>query len=389
MKLFKTLAPGVLLAASCALAQAQATVQYLEFSKAWGSVVADFNGDHHDDVFVVGHDSEDRIWYWTPTGYVPSPWKFPDIDRHDCDVADVDLDGLLDLYCAQGAEKGTGLKHNELWIGLGKGRFELRTNFGADDASGRSRLPKFFDLNHDGWPDLYLENEATPRDDGLPNYNHVYVNQRNGSFAEVHTIATGDTADKGYQCVAKGDVDGDGWDDLVVCSLSAVAQVYINNHANDFRLLATPAIAKWRDAKLVDMNGDGKDDLVVLGFDDVFRIYFNTGVAPYYAATPSFSSQLPAKAMALTVGDFNHDGLEDAYVVLENDGCEPDLQQDTDPDVVFFGKADRTWTKSQLAQAFSGCGHLADTVDGDKVLLENGGVAYRGPNFVFGWPAAN
>lgn len=382
MKTVTSLALGALLAGACVLARAQATIEYIEFNKSWGSAIADFDKDGHDDLFITGHDSEDRIWYWTPTGYQPSPWKFPDVDRHDCDVADVDHDGLLDLYCAIGAEKGTGLKNNELWFGQPGGTFRLVQNYGADDPSGRSRTPKFFDINHDGWPDIYIEEEATPRDDGLPNYNHVYVNDHAGTFHEVTTIATGN---KGYQCVATGDIDGDGWDDLVVCSLSAISQIYINNHANDFTLLRTPAIAKWRDVKLVDMNGDGRLDLVTVGFDDVFRIYFNTGVAPYFGGTPDYQDQLPAKAMGLAVGDFDHDGFKDAYVVLENDDCEPDLLKDTDPDVVYFGKAGNTWSKTQLAQSYTGCGHLVDTLDGDKVLLENGGVAYRGPNYVFTW----
>ena len=384
MKTSTALATALCLAGASAPAPAQSTIQYLEFSKSWGSVVADFNHDGHDDVFVTGHDSEDRIWMWTPTGYVPSPWKFPDVDRHDCDVADVDHDGLLDLYCAIGAEKGTGIKDNELWIGQADGTFRLRTGHGADDPSGRSRIPHFFDLNHDGWPDVYIENEAGLRSDGLPNYNHVYLNQHDGSFVEATTIATGD---KGYLCNESGDVDGDGWDDLLVCSYSGVGQIYLNDHANDFSLLNSPAIAKWRGAKLADMNGDGRPDLVVVGFDDVFRIYFNTGVAPYFGATADFSDQLPAMATGLAVGDFDHDGHKDVYVLLENDDCEPDLLQDTDPDVVYFGRAHATWAKTPLVQSFSGCGHLVDTLDGDKVLLESGGVGYRGPNFVFGWAA--
>ena len=38
-----------------------------------------------------------------------------------------------------------------------------------------------------------------------------------------------------------------------------------------------------------------------------------------------------------------------------------------------------------LDQAYAGCGHLADTVDGDKVLLMNGGVIVVGPNYVLDW----
>ena len=41
------------------------------------------------------------------------------------------------------------------------------------------------------------------------------------------------------------------------------------------------------------------------------------------------------------------------------------------------------WTRNLLTdQRYGGCGHLADTVDGNKVLLENGQIDDRGPNFV-------
>ncbi len=381
MNISKTIAAGVLLATTCALAQAQTTVQFLEFAKAWGTVVADFNRDGHDDIFVVGHDSEDRIWYWTPTGYIPSPNTFPWVDRHDCDAADVNRDGRLDLYCAVGAEKGTALKANELWLQQPNGQFAAKLNFGAEDPSGSSRYPKFFDLDHDGFPDLYSTSEGVPRSDGLPDINHVYVNHHDSTFTEVQTIATGAL---GWQCVAKGDIDGDGWDDLLVCSAKDDGQLYVNNHANDFTLLASPAVGKWRDAKLVDMNGDGRDDLVAVDFDNVLRIFLNTGASPYFT-TAAYTDQLPPNVQSLTVGDFNQDGRKDVYVVIEAKGCEPVLLQDNAPDVMYWGAAGATWTRQTLVQAYAGCGHLADTIDGNKVLLENGGVAFRGPNYVLNW----
>ena len=60
-------------------------------------------------------------------------------------------DGRLDLYCAVGAEKGTALKANELWLQQPNGQFAAKLNFGAEDPSGSSRYPKFFDLDHDGF----------------------------------------------------------------------------------------------------------------------------------------------------------------------------------------------------------------------------------------------
>jgi hypothetical protein len=373
---------ALLLAATSA--PAQTSITYLETSKAWSSVVADFDRDGHDDLFVEGHDGgEDRIWFWTPAGYLPSPFTFPSADRHACVAADVNLDGLLDMYCAIGAERRTGLKANELWIQQPGGKWIAAQGFGAESPSDSSRYPLFLDIDHDGYPDLYSSSEDVPRSDGLPDYNHVYLNDRNTTFTEIQTIATGE---KGWKCVSKGDVDGDGWDDLLVCSQVGNAQIYVNDHANDFVLLASPAIGQWRDAKLVDMDGDGRDDLVVVDWNDDFLVYLNTGASPYFV-TPAFQAKLPkGDAQNIAIGDFNHDGLRDVYVTMETATCESAaVLQDAAPDVVFWGAPGNTWTQEVLAQSFAGCGHRADVIDGDKVLLENGGVGYRGPNFVLGW----
>jgi hypothetical protein len=375
---------GLALASTCLLAHADYKAKFLERSKAWGSTVADWNNDGKQDFWVCGHDANDRPWYWDGKGYSAGAQVMEFVDRHDCDSADVNHDGLIDIYCQIGGEKGTGYKANELWMRQPDGTFLLAQNHGAEDPTGRGRIPIFFDLNHDGWADLYVTVLATERPDHQPNINHVFVNQKDGTFAEHPTIATGP---RGDQCAAKGDVNGDGWDDLVVCYEKGPAHVYVNNKQSDFTELvnATLLAVEWRDAKLVDLNGDGYDDLVVGTDTSLFQIWMNTKKAPWFDK-PLVNVKLPGRINSVAVGDFNKDGHKDVYVVLADKDCDT-TGVDAAPDVVFWGNADGTYTQETLTQqaGYAGCGHLADVVDGSKVLLENGDVGHRGPQYIITW----
>jgi hypothetical protein len=370
---------AAVLAATAVATQAQYNALYLETSQDWGTVVADFDGDGHDDLYVTGHDDNDRIWYWTPAGYVPSAFVFSPSDRHDCDAADFNRDGRPDIYCAVGANQGNGKGYNELWIQEADGSFARMPGHGAEDPYGRGRLPVFLDVNHDGYPDVYVTNEATERPDGQPNFNHLFINQAGTGFVEAPSIATGA---RGFACAVKGDIDHDGWDDLLVCNDDGRSHLYVNTRGGDFlHVSGTEALAtRWRDAKLADMDGDGWDDLVLLNNRNTVQVWLNTRAWPYYTA-PAFSSKLVVQAMKITVGDFNRDGYRDVYVVMQKRDC-TDSYHDAAPDVVFKGRPGPGWTKLMLPQDYWGCGRLADTVDGDKILLLNGGYAFRGPNYL-------
>ncbi len=89
-------------------------------------------------------------------------------------------------------------------------------------------------------------------------------------------------------------------------------------------------------------------------------------------------------AKGLTVGDFNRDGLMDVYVVLMKSGCQNTLV-DVAPDMVLQGQPGNKWLKVRQVQDYGGCGHAADTLDGSRVLLMNGGISWRGPNYVLSW----
>ncbi len=388
MTIPKTLRMLLLAAALCAAASAalpragthyQAT--FLEYSKGWGSIVGDFDNDGHDEVWNNGHDRDDRLWYWSPTGYLPGPQVLPYVDRHACEAADFNRDGRLDFYCAVGAELGLGAKLNELWLQDEDGVFHRAVNFGAEDIYGRGRYPIWLDFNHDGWPDLYLTNESTDRPDGQPNVNHLYINQGGTGFVEANTLATGQ---RGNQCVAKGDIDGDGWDDLLVCGATEGNHLYLNNRQGDFTELQIPVLAaSWLDAKLVDMDGDGRDDLVLINGRHL-QVWTNIGVAPWFRAA-TLDVTLPGIGVSIAVGDFDGNGRRDIYAVMQDTACGHTLI-DKAPDLVAWGQPDGTYvTEVQPQAGLGGCGHRAQTVEGNKVLLEQGGPIYKGGTYVIRW----
>lgn len=121
---------------------------------------------------------------------------------------DFDLDGFLDLYLS--SWNGP----NRFYRNLGDGTFEdISAATGLDDES-RTWMSMSWDINDDDLPDLYLVNDFGP--------NTLYLNQGDGTFLD----ASDDwgLADEGESMgLALGDVSGDGFPDLFI-SNNAVRQ---------------------------------------------------------------------------------------------------------------------------------------------------------------------
>ena len=102
------------------------------------------------------------------------------------------------------------LFHNE------GGRFvDVTKRSGIDRALGRGLGVAVFDANGDGWPDIFVANDASA--------NHLWINQRNGTFVEralESGVAYGeDGVAKAGMGVAIGDYDNDGDEDILVLNL--------------------------------------------------------------------------------------------------------------------------------------------------------------------------
>ena len=131
------------------------------------------------------------------------------------------------------------------------------------------------------------------------------------------------------------------------------------------------------------MDGDGLVELVVVTTTNRVQVWRNTGTAPYFESALLDELQ-PVPPRSLAIGDFDHNGRPDIYVVQARADC-MELLHDLAPDLVYWGRPTGVWERQKLPQDNAGCGHQAETVDGDKVLLTNGGYNYEGPSYRLSW----
>ena len=116
------------------------------------------------------------------------------------------------------------------------------------------------DLNRDGLPDIVTAYQGS-------RYLRVAYSTEDPAERFLLTLAESDDA-LGLFDVAIGDVDGDGWQDVVAAGVNGI--LYLQNPGQSkpgFRWQRTyPEVAKseWLSIDLVDLNGDGKPEIVGL-----------------------------------------------------------------------------------------------------------------------------
>ena len=296
-------------------------------------------------------------------------------DRHGCTEADVDRDGLTDVYCTRGAHSGTITKANRLWMQPELDVFEDRApEYGVIDAIGRGRFPTFVDLNGDPWPDLFIGNEY-PRPDGLPSPNRTFVNVRGTRFREVDL---GVTQERGSWCIQAADVDGDGWEDILLCGqerLILYRNVAGGSGHRELRDVAPRLgldIPGVESATLADLDRDGRLDLVVVTPTQL-SVYRGHGGSRWFR-TPSYRRSLDAGKWVL-VGNIDGERGPDIYVVQS---CADGMGGTNDPDLLLLDRG-AGWgvERVRVPGATRGCGDVAAIIDfdldgADDVLVLNG-----------------
>ncbi len=232
--------------------------------ESWSAVVADFNSDGWSDLFLGRHQGPASLYRNGNGVFTELSTGISRIDRHGCASADINGDGLPDLFCVAGADQGTGTKENQLELQLPDGSFVDHTiDYGLADPLGRGRQIAFLDANGDGRPDLYLGDD-TLRTDSLPSPGRLLLNVNGKRFRDAPEFGI-DIRSVG--CAQAADYNNDGWQDLLVCDglgAASTTRLYRNNAGHGFtEVTAGVGITGLStDAELVDLNGDGWLDLV-------------------------------------------------------------------------------------------------------------------------------
>ncbi len=211
---------------------------YKSFFNGGGVAIGDLTGDGLPDLLFTGNLVDNKVFANLGN------WKFDDITQSSglggegawnsgVSLADVNGDGLLDVYlCKSGPPVGTN-RRNELRINQGDGTFkDVAAKVGLDEL-GFSIQGVFFDYDRDGDLDMYLlsnsiratgafdlrTDQRTLRDTlgGNKLFKNLLAETGTLRFEDVSEASGIYGSSIGFGLgVAVGDINGDYWPDLYV-----------------------------------------------------------------------------------------------------------------------------------------------------------------------------
>lgn len=258
---------------------------FRNFYNGGGVGLGDINGDGLLDIFFSGNLVPNKLYL--NKGNV----QFEDITEKagigskgvwttGVSMADINGDGLLDIYICKSGPPGGEKRHNELFINNGDLTFtEQAGEYGLAD-EGLSTHAAFFDFDRDGDLDCYLLNNSLRSIGGydlrkdqrkIPDPeggNKLYRND-NGKFTDVSQEAGIYTSAIGFGLgVTIGDIDKDGWQDIYVSNdFFERDYLYINNQNGTFseglELYMREISMGSMGADMADINNDGLPEVFV------------------------------------------------------------------------------------------------------------------------------
>ena len=336
---------------------AEAGLQH-NYGYGMGCLAADYDNDGDADLYLTNF-GRNQLYRNNGDG------TFTDVTSHagvgdgnwsvSASFGDFDLDGHLDLYVANYLDYQLETAHacflqsvhiycgpheypgarDTLYRNNGDGTFTDVTTRAGVHNTGKGLGVLFTDYNNDGYPDIFVANDAVP--------DFLYQNNKDGTFTDV-AIAAGvaynsegrATASMG---IASGDYDNDGIQDLFVTNFSLEINSLFRNDNDGFYTMTTfevgladPSFSKLGfGTQFLDADNDGTLELFVanghvwdnvsqitpsLSYRQHCQIFGNTGTGQFRDLSETagrfFKRSIVARGVA--VGDYNNDGATDILI---------------------------------------------------------------------------
>ncbi len=258
---------------------------YRNFYNGAGVALGDINNDGLLDIYLTGNLVDNKLYL------NKGNFEFEDITDKagvacvgvwstGATMADVNGDGLLDIYVCKSGPLDAGTRHNELFINNGDLTFSEKSKaYGLAD-NGLSTHAVFFDYDNDGDLDMYLLNNSG-RSVGIYDLregqresrdtlgsNKLYQNEDN-SFIDVSEQAGIYGSSIGYGLgISVSDLNKDGWQDIFISNdFFEKDYLYINQGDGTFKerlneLMSETSMGSMG-ADIADINNDALPDLYV------------------------------------------------------------------------------------------------------------------------------
>ena len=273
---------------------------------------------------------------------------------------DFNLDGYLDLYVTNYLDYQIETAHacflegvhiycgpheypgarDTLYRNNGDGTFTDVTARAGLHNAGKGLGTLFTDCNDDGYPDIFVANDAVP--------DFFYRNNKDGTFTDIAITAGVAYNSEGRATasmgIANGDYDNDGRGDLFITNFSLEINSLFRNDGGGFYTMTTfetgladPSFSQLGfGTQFFDADNNGTLELFVanghvwdnvseitpsLSYKQQCQIFGNSGTGLYRdiseTAGPFFKRPVVARGVA--VGDYNNDGTTDILVTCCGD----------------------------------------------------------------------